>query len=929
MPIFNPEYLTNPTESLSTAFGIPTCFLDLTQGALGLLSNEVLGDMATAVAEGKKHALTSYTELFDASFAKWGLMSYDSATGRITLFGVDSDYGLNLDAASGVGFLLGAISELEYLYTQGDAIAGHVKDCMDQFKAWKEGSGPSETVAVGGVSPAYTPNNYSSNYQTAQVAVLKQKAESASAFITSCNNALNNIGAVLAQRQAESQVIEAGGSCSLDGYTTEAQCVAAGGVWTSSDEPIFRLSFGPPVSKLGVFILSEDGLYYNSQTRDYNGKDIPSPSDIGLVLDSEAWKLNYPPSLGGKGDVVTLEDVNKYVDTFFDSNIIDETLYTYYDQDHFIAVLESQKQKLLLDTSGQIVELLSSGYTEKSALVINHRQSLFSVISSFTEKVNKRKKQIEIAVKASSEFGADTYFSPGEIPINDFSYLSSVNLNISLEQQQRLVFEVGSVEDIILPIKPIFVRNYGAQTARLNLPFSIPTVGVGSIVVGGSVSSLATPTLSITDSIITDKLFAVYNFLRPRGVAPGPWAPPILAGEGMYTRLAQFGSINCVSLGTSENAQLIGRNTELFVSGLSVPYLGGLVRLDQNTRKISDYGSVGRLPDTQNFQNFFYNLHGGTFECWIHVPKYGSNENYYERGESTAVNPNADSEAWADYNYYKLILANENTGGSYVTDVSSISTQLGSDSVRGFTMGFSRDPVIYSPDLLIPGSDTDPGANGHNIDVSSTTASSCFFLAPTMSIGNQNVTFTPQEADCVVGGFAKMTINDDLVKNSTKFTDVSGQYMHLAVCFDTSANQCRVYLDSTLMATSSMSSVFGTTPYTPPYLPSFKTEESALVASSFEYGEESVNTTDYMQDFKAGPVNDPAFTPWILGGGWTDGIPFDADASSGGFMGHHHGWTSGLGGHLGSVKFYSRPLSTYEVKTNFESQKGYYKNILT
>ena len=152
--------------------------------------------------------------------------------------------------------------------------------------------------------------------------------------------------------------------------------------------------------------------------------------------------------------------------------------------------------------------------------------------------------------------------------------------------------------------------------------------------------------------------------------------------------------------------------------------------------------------------------------------------------------------------------------------------------------------------------------------------------------------------------------------------------MHVAVSFDVSANECRVYLDSQLMATSSLNEVFGIDPYEAPYLPTFKIA-SDLSTSSFEYGVNSVNQVGTTHYFDNGPQNDPNFTPWIIGGGWTDGLPFDADASSGGFMGNHHGWSSGLGGHVGSVKFYAKPLSTTEVTTNFDSQKEYFKNILT
>ena len=37
---------------------------------------------------------------------------------------------------------------------------------------------------------------------------------------------------------------------------------------------------------------------------------------------------------------------------------------------------------------------------------------------------------------------------------------------------------------------------------------------------------------------------------------------------------------------------------------------------------------------------------------------------------------------------------------------------------------------------------------------------------------------------------------------------------------------------------------------------------------------------------------------------------------------------SGLNGYVGSFKIYTKPLSTKEVEDNFESQKGFFKNIL-
>jgi len=116
--------------------------------------------------------------------------------------------------------------------------------------------------------------------------------------------------------------------------------------------------------------------------------------------------------------------------------------------------------------------------------------------------------------------------------------------------------------------------------------------------------------------------------------------------------------------------------------------------------------------------------------------------------------------------------------------------------------------------------------------------------------------------------------------------------------------------------------------YKPPRLPTFiHPRESST--SSFYYSNETVNQAPDIDYFNQGPLNGISFTPWIIGGGWTDGIPFNKELTSGGFMGNRHGWSSGLGGHVGSVKFYSKPLSTTEVLINFNAQKGFYKNILT
>jgi len=922
MAIFNPDFFTDPAGALDTEFGIPSCITALTLDALSLIPSTGLGNLAASLQEGQKNARTAIADKVNAIFKDFGLFSYDSATGRLNLFSASSKHGIDLSWVNKAAEWFGFASEIESLVNQGISIAEDIQSCVDDFKDFLDSTAPPQSTGTGGMTGG-SDTAYTENMRSAQLAIAQQEVAEAEDFIERVNNTLINIGTVLAERQreaAELGVPLGSGVCSDPTYTTQRTCELARHTWFPTgdppeDAPIFRLIYGPPVSKNGIFILSEDGLYYNSQSFDYNGKDIPSASDIGVVLTEDAWGLDYDPNLGGKGVIVTLDYVNKYVNTVFDVNAVDNgaEVTEFYDQDHMLQVIGTQKQKLLYDTSAQIGELLESGHSPDSAIVLNHKQNLFAVIDSFNKMQNKRKKQIEIAYKAYAEFGITEQFPAGDIPINDFSYLSSVDLNISLAQQQELTFETGSVEGVVLPIKPKFVKSFGGQAGRLSVPFNLLTIGKGSIVNGGSVSSVTIPTISINDEIESSKLFSIFNFLKPAGQVPSS---------------EEFLSLNCATLGIRENAQLIGKDTKLFVSGLGVPKLGGLVSLDSTTRKINGYRSICRIPSTTEHQDFLYNLSGGSFDCWLHMPGYGTSSNYYESGDSPYISTNVEDASWGDYNYYKVLLANENVGGNLNTDVSSIFTAYGTDTVRGMLMGFTRDPSIYSPSLIIPGTDTNPGINA-GIEVSATTASSCFFIAPTMALDKSSATFTPHKGECISSGFSKMVIDDKTTVGGKRFLDLSGQFMHLSVSFDTSADECRVYLDSQLMATSSLGYVFGVEKHKPPSLPTFASPANSD-SSSFYYASGTTNQADGVHVFDNGPYIDAAgFTPWVLGGGWTDGLPFDSLNTTGGFMGKHHGWSSGLGGHVGSVKFYSKPLSTKEVLNNFNAQKGFYKNIIT
>ena len=347
MAIFNPLFFSYPLIGLSTSFGIPTCILDLSLAALEKISPGILSDIAKAAQEGKNAARKAISSIVNDLLNEFGLLDYDIGSGKLALFSSSSKFGMDLSILETLSKINSYLSEIESLYQQGDALYAHIKDCLGAFETAKKAS------VTGGTPPSHTDNlEYANSVKEARLEIARQEVEE-------CDTCLNNVGTALLNISAAQQQEQ------------------------EDTSPIFRLVFGPPVSKQGIFILSENGLYYNSQTRDYGGRDLPSPSDIGFVFDSEKWKMDHAPSLGGKGTLVSYEDVDKYVGTIFDINSVDNSkqLTSFYDKDHFLNVIKEQKDKMVYDTSAQVGSLLSQGYLQDSALVTNHRQNIYSIIA--------------------------------------------------------------------------------------------------------------------------------------------------------------------------------------------------------------------------------------------------------------------------------------------------------------------------------------------------------------------------------------------------------------------------------------------------------------------------------------------------------------------------------------------------------------------
>ena len=905
------QNLDNPVEGYLMEWGVPTCMIELGKDVLSLIPGDTLGGFALGIQEGKEAAQNAIADAMAWAFRDLGIMEIDADTGKLKFLSSSSRYGIDAQWAEYAGYAFGVADALSDLYDQGSEIYENISKCLEDTEAWfrlvdGEETGSAQLALEGGPGGGGDPNDptdpanqspFQKNRQ-GEFLIMKQQVQTAVNFSNKCTSALNLISEVLAEREVE----------------------AARVAEEEETRPVFRLVFGPPTAKKGQFLLSRDGLYYDSQNRSYtDGGPIPTSADLGIIIPGDKWGLEHDPNLGGKGTTVALSELGKYVDTFFDVDQVNNTpsMATHYTEDHFLQVLENQKNKEVYDLSSHVNSLVASGYDAKSALVVNFQQSIFAAIDRHTQRINKRKKQIEVAVLANQMFGADQTFLPGTVPINDFSYLSGINLDVDIKKQRNLTFEEGEVEGIVLPIRPKFVRSARAEAQTLAPPMIVPPVGAGGIINLGEFSSTDAPVLSLTDNIVTDNLFAVYNFLN---------------SDIVGTNSNDYKVLNCAN-NSANNAQLVASDAgDVFDKGLGLAKLKGITRQQYKNTEVytSALGSFVKLPDSIDFQNLLYNQNGASIDAWVHIPQYGtsfSGAEVYGEASSTTVDTNSGD--WADYNYYKLLLACENTGGSLVANADNMMLEDNTtETTKGFVMGFSRDPQIYSSERVTPGSDTDP-ASSLGLAASATAASSCFFLATTQSLNASDVEFV--SVSSVDNGlrYSKMTVDSSTTVNSVKFNDVSGDFMHINVSFDPNVDEVRIHLDGNLMATSAMSDVFGIAKNSMPRIPTFITPADATT-SSFYYYSGTVNQLG-TSAFNEGPNNynntitGSLYTPWIVGGGWTDGMKITS--SSGGFMSERHGYRSALDGYVGSLKFYSKALTTKEVVTNYKAQKDFFKNI--
>ena len=171
--------------------------------------------------------------------------------------------------------------------------------------------------------------------------------------------------------------------------------------------------------------------------------------------------------------------------------------------------------------------------------------------------------------------------------------------------------------------------------------------------------------------------------------------------------------------------------------------------------------------------------------------------------------------------------------------------------------------------------------------------------------------------------------------------DCSSSFKHLAITCDPSGDgRVAIYCDGTEVLSQNYINTFGFkgSPNIPSPLDassfSYKNiYKDILPANSITYVPSAVYQKDFWNWDSPGAAG---FTPWIIGGGYTDGMTnkeFGSSPNSAkgmNFLGTPEGGLrSGFNGLVGSFKLYKRAIKSGEVLKNFNAQKGFFKNIKT
>lgn len=873
----------NTTEVGAAAFGVPSCLLDLAGEALSLLPTPLLNAINEIFDGPLKWAEDQIKKFVDFVRKLFGiLVEYDEDGNVVSIFKWFA-WGLSpfalLDIINRfVDGITRFVGELYGAYQSIMAEIEAIKDCIDSLRK-------SAEAGFKGIENNIRDLTTDEEYSNYVKATLDQKLAILDIAVAQKNRIINQklkISKILADRRNNPNL-----EVCLGGKNNPEIQALLGNLGFKFCEDkveakeIFRLAYGPPMSKDGKFILSIDGLYYDSQTSGIEPALLELNRRKSNLNKKLNWKLSQDPSLGGRGKELTINDIKYYVNTILDDKIVDdsEMMKSFYSKDELLQNLIGQKNRRVFDVSSQLNEAIDAD--ESDAIIENLKQVMISEASHNQNKINKRKKQIELAIKMPVLYKNESLFDGSDIPVNDFSYLEGINFQVDIDRQRKLVLNQQDVDSVVLPLEVKYTKQIESSDEIVFNHLLLSNIGLADIISDGS--GVDAPKLSVYNVVADDSLVALYN---------------LLAFEFSDTSSTKYSLNNSSDLSDSLNAQIVAGDTEkVFNNGVGIAYLEGITKNSSTTpTQPSSVGSYIRLPDTQEIQNLFYSKQGATFESWVHIPDFSAGE-FDSNGVSSL---------------YRLILANENTGlaenSQKQDNILLLSRDSTSDTTKGMIMGFTRDRRFTQ------------NASPSNDTLDNPFSDACLVIAPTQSYDSSSVGFINKPStECTLYQTPEASnswFGITIPLSSTILSSVANQFCQITTTFEPSKNSIKVFCNGQLLAASSYYDCFGVNlPQQKLTLPTIKKP------NSFEYNSLKMFGST-VEDLKYGPKLNRYFTPWIIGGGYTDGM------STGNFMGGEYGGiSSGLNGFIGGIKLYSRPLSRDEVLNNYNSCKLFFENV--
>ena len=290
--------------SLGTSFGLPACVTDFaTNGLLSLLPAGVLGGINSAADSARSKGNQLIGNIMNKIAFKSGLIGFDTDRGTISFGANSSEALLNGNEAGEINTLqklsntIGEVAGLGgQIYSNVNATIAQyeqVKRCIDAFLNMKKFTG-----GLAGEQRTQLNSEEYTRIAQEEFDTYRNQLETAKAALDRIIALQNAIAAEFLRRN---RIPDAEPTVANEyAFLLSGLGIAVEDEEEEDPEEIIRLVYGPPVSSRGRYLLSTDGLYYNSQGTSGLEPVLLFLSDNKATIEAaKKWTFNYNPNLGG------------------------------------------------------------------------------------------------------------------------------------------------------------------------------------------------------------------------------------------------------------------------------------------------------------------------------------------------------------------------------------------------------------------------------------------------------------------------------------------------------------------------------------------------------------------------------------------------------------------------------------------------------